>query len=361
MLTLEGWIHGLFNTFSLFFGSALGLSLLYRSKKKELKILMHAGLLIFLAAIVFTLPVIDFFTILVTGNNFYDIYIAAIITVFLGSIALIAMWHVGTELIFPNKKKLIMYVYIVVVIMFLLVLIFDFDNTGVFIYPPNPGSDLLLFTFKLETFAFFTVMFSYLSIVIFLGFGFLYKGIRSAGLLRKKFLFLSFGFTLFSIGWVLFFIFTNYPFPYYATIPKTMFVFHFIFWYYGFKEETPKVKKKHVVIDMKQAEYQSKFVKILAEGKPSDISEEEILYSREQQICIVCKGEELGFTYICPECKTLYCENCARSISNLENACWVCNAPIDKSKPVKIEEREKEDIIVKDSKKTPKKPKPVKK
>ena len=93
------------------------------------------------------------------------------------------------------------------------------------------------------------------------------------------------------------------------------------------------MKTKEAAKDIKQAQYQSKFVKILAEGKPSDISEEEIIYSREQQICIVCKGEELGFTYICPECKTLYCENCARALTLLENACWVCKRSIDSAKP----------------------------
>ncbi|MFX1307766.1 MAG: hypothetical protein ACFFDG_13220, partial [Promethearchaeota archaeon] len=43
-----------------------------------------------------------------------------------------------------------------------------------------------------------------------------------------------------------------------------------------------------------------------------------------------------GFnTYICTGCDALYCENCARALSNAENACWVCNEPIDKSKPSK--------------------------
>lgn len=46
----------------------------------------------------------------------------------------------------------------------------------------------------------------------------------------------------------------------------------------------------------------------------------------------------------------------ARALTDLENVCWVCNAPIDISKPTKPykEEKLKEKDIIKE---TPKKPK----
>ena len=31
---------------------------------------------------------------------------------------------------------------------------------------------------------------------------------------------------------------------------------------------------------------------------------------------------------------TFYCNNCSESLAELENMCWVCNTPFDKSKPV---------------------------
>jgi len=31
----------------------------------------------------------------------------------------------------------------------------------------------------------------------------------------------------------------------------------------------------------------------------------------------------------------MYCEKCARALIDSENACWVCNLPMDKSKPSK--------------------------
>ena len=78
------------------------------------------------------------------------------------------------------------------------------------------------------------------------------------------------------------------------------------------------------------------------------VKEEEVTIHREKKICLVCKGGVLGYMYAC-ECDTVYCEKCAQAITDLENACWVCDAPIDISKPVKSfkEEKIKEKDIVK--------------
>ena len=64
----------------------------------------------------------------------------------------------------------------------------------------------------------------------------------------------------------------------------------------------------------------------------TQVKEEEVTIHREHKICVVCKGDVLGFMYTC-KCDTIYCENCARALTNLENACWVCNAPFDTSQP----------------------------
>ncbi|MFX1321355.1 MAG: hypothetical protein ACFFAQ_06900 [Promethearchaeota archaeon] len=84
----------------------------------------------------------------------------------------------------------------------------------------------------------------------------------------------------------------------------------------------------------------------MSEIKPGEISEEEVTFFREQKICLVCKGVVKGFNYICSECDALYCENCARTLTDLENACWVCNAPFDNTKPTKpfTKNRERGDI-----------------
>jgi len=64
------------------------------------------------------------------------------------------------------------------------------------------------------------------------------------------------------------------------------------------------------------------------------VTVEEVAISKEKKICLVCRGGVLRFSYIC-ECGAIYCGNCAQALTNLENACWACDAPIDFLKPVK--------------------------
>lgn len=81
-------------------------------------------------------------------------------------------------------------------------------------------------------------------------------------------------------------------------------------------------------------------VQNLAELTPQ-VTEEKVAISKEKKICLVCRGEILRYTYIC-ECGAIYCENCARAITDLENVCWVCDIPIDYLKPIKpYQEEEK--------------------
>jgi predicted amidophosphoribosyltransferase len=51
--------------------------------------------------------------------------------------------------------------------------------------------------------------------------------------------------------------------------------------------------------------------------------------------------------FVC-SCDTIYCEHCAKALANLENVCWACDAPMDKTKPVKrYEEEEISDVTQK--------------
>jgi nitroimidazol reductase NimA-like FMN-containing flavoprotein (pyridoxamine 5'-phosphate oxidase superfamily) len=80
--------------------------------------------------------------------------------------------------------------------------------------------------------------------------------------------------------------------------------------------------------------------------RPNRITEEEVIFHTEKKICLVCKKKISKFTYICPECEIFYCMNCGQALANLENVCWVCNTPIDESKPVKQFKEEAERIKV---------------
>ena len=98
---------------------------------------------------------------------------------------------------------------------------------------------------------------------------------------------------------------------------------------------------------MELARLDEKFLKMIQKHPvlTVQVSEEKIAVSKEKKICLVCRGEVLRFTYIC-ECGAIYCENCARALTDLENLCWVCDAPIDYSKPVRKIKEEVERIKV---------------
>lgn len=86
--------------------------------------------------------------------------------------------------------------------------------------------------------------------------------------------------------------------------------------------------------------------------RPNRITEEEVIFHTEKKICLVCKKKILKFTYICPKCEIFYCSDCGQALANLENVCWVCNTPIDESKPSKpfdIEEDGKKSEKIKKS------------
>ncbi len=70
-------------------------------------------------------------------------------------------------------------------------------------------------------------------------------------------------------------------------------------------------------------------------SRPQSITEEEVTFFREQRICLICKNKVSRINYICPKCSALYCLKCSEELSNLENMCWVCNEPLDESKPIK--------------------------
>ena len=83
-------------------------------------------------------------------------------------------------------------------------------------------------------------------------------------------------------------------------------------------------------------------------AKPQKVTEEEVSISKEKKICLVCKGKLARYNiFLCPECNTFYCSKCANALSDLENACWVCEAPFDESKPVRLPEKKEEEVIVK--------------
>ncbi|MFX1479736.1 MAG: hypothetical protein ACFFCI_16560 [Promethearchaeota archaeon] len=66
--------------------------------------------------------------------------------------------------------------------------------------------------------------------------------------------------------------------------------------------------------------------------KPSTITIEEIELYRKKGLCLVCKSKVSRLNYICPKCNAIYCIKCSEALTNLENACWICDTPFDESR-----------------------------
>ncbi|MBD3187836.1 hypothetical protein GF325_13455 [Candidatus Bathyarchaeota archaeon] len=66
----------------------------------------------------------------------------------------------------------------------------------------------------------------------------------------------------------------------------------------------------------------------------AEITEGDIMISKEQHVCLVHKGKIEGYSFICPSCGAYYCADCVQAIKEIENTCWSCKAPLDKNKKI---------------------------
>ena len=188
----------------------------------------------------------------------------------------------------------------------------------------------------------------YFSLLFILLIGLLIKGTISVGVIRKKIFLLVIGLFLgLTCG-----ILDTFTFPGIVIIfIRSGIIFSILFLYLGLREESAEPKKKSV---KKKVEIEDGLFRLTK--RPDQITEEEIMFHKEKKICLVCKGKVPKLLYMCPDCDALYCVKCSEALSEAENACWVCNASIDDSKPSTPYEpsETKDKIVVKESEKSKK-------
>jgi hypothetical protein len=279
--------------------------------------------------IIFLGVTLDFLTILMTGKNIDNTFgFQAIITyMWAPPVALLGI-IIGSELLIPKGKTIIIFIFVILGLIYEIVLFLNPFGSLSSIPPDNLGQSLIHTNIIFGTPLFLIMGLYFISLFVLLDFGTLYKGFKTKGIIRKKYFTLSLGFFMYHI--IAIFDAYSYPGVYLIFIRSGIFVC-FLLWYLGLKEELIIPKKKH---PKKEVKVEGSLF-LLSEIKPGEITEEEVTFFREQKICLVCKGKELGFTYICPNCEAFYCMKCAQALSNQENACWVCDEPFDKSKPSK--------------------------
>jgi len=338
MLSLVGLFDGLTALFVLLFCGLFGAFLAQKSRKSSAKLLLPIGLSILFAGLLYLGQVIDFFTILLTGDNVKNanLSFAMVLGISLPLAGFFSLYG-STKLLKIRIKNIIVPIYLIVCIL-LAILSFLYLNVNFKLkYPEISGEDLIQFdVVPLSPFflIFFTIIgSSYFSIC---GIGFLYGSIKKKGLVGKKFLFLSIGNFLYLICATIDFLLIL---GFFFVLVRSAVIFSVILWYYGLREEPEVIKK---IEPKREVEVEESLFRI--SKRPKHITEEEIMFHKEQEICLVCKGKTVRLMYICPKCKALYCFKCSEALSTLENMCWVCNTPFDESKPsrpYKKEENEK--------------------
>ena len=325
-----------------------------------MKLLFYLGLAFIFGMIPFVGLCLDFFTILFTGTNISYYQNIPLEMLFFSGNLISWMWaplfcifamYIGAELLIPEKKWYIISIYVFLGVIYEFFIFLDPQGSFTLVLPPTPGEKLIEGYFRFGAPAFFLEIIFWGSVTFFLGFAFLFKGIQSTGVIRKKYLFLAIGDFL-SSGFSSFETFSD---------PGILIVFFriviimgFYLKYLGIKEEPAEPKKTRPKKEIKVEDALFRLTK-----RPEQITDEEVTFHREKKICLVCKGKLSKFNIFICNCDALYCEKCAHALSDLENMCWVCNAPIDDSKPVKALKEEREfDVEISD--KTSKKGKPKK-
>jgi len=335
MLTYIGWINSISSTIILFFGCIFGVYLILRGKSSEARLIIIAGLFILFSGLGHLGNFLDFLTILLTNNNLSDPNLLFYLYVIFAPPILLCVFYLAAEFIIPQKKWYIFSILAILLLIWIILVIIDPVNSFDLKMPINPGEDLIDDTLKIDSLVFILAIIITIIILIFTIIGFSFKIHQSEGLLRKKYIYLALGFIL----WFVFYVFLDSAIDpgIILYIVRISVIVSFIFLFLGLKEESEEPRKK----PKKQVKIEGGLFRLTK--RPDHITEEEVIFHKEKKICLVCKGKATGFNiYVCPQCDALYCQNCARELTELENACWVCDSPFDKSKPSKLFQKKEE-------------------
>jgi len=201
MLSPDGWIDGITASGVVIFGIIFGLFFFYVSRKRKAKLLLYLGLANLLAGLMFLGVFLDFLLVVITENNIDNSNgLVGILSYIWFAPTVITAMYIGTELLTPKMKWYIISIIAIISIIFEIVIFMDPLNAFYFDEPTTiPPERLIDYNVNLDTMAGMLVGSLLLSVLIFLGIGFLYKAFQSTGEIKRKFYFLSLGSLCFCI------------------------------------------------------------------------------------------------------------------------------------------------------------------
>ncbi len=201
MVTTNFWLTGLSALFVVIFGIMVGLFAIIKSMKTKQKLLRNFGIMAILMGLLLLGPATDFLFVLLTGSNI-DFFLYVRLSYMWVVPGIVFMMWIGGELLAPRAKWYIVGVFTVIGLIFMYLLFFDTLNS----FKPyeNPmGEDVIDSSFNTGALPFIIIVVLILSVLLFDGIGSLRKAKQLTGELRKKFIYLTIGFFLFTIAAVM--------------------------------------------------------------------------------------------------------------------------------------------------------------
>jgi hypothetical protein len=200
-LDLNGWIDGITASGVVVFGIVIGLFFFYEARKRNAKLLVFLGLANLFAGLMFLGVFLDFLFVLILNQNMVNNGLVALLSYIWFAPVILSAMYIGAELIAPKLLKPIFIIFLIISIIFEVVIFIDPVNSFNFIpsIPDSPSINLIDYNVNLLTLAGILMGGLLLPVLVFLGFGFLYKAFQSSGEIRKKFFLLSVGSIFFCI------------------------------------------------------------------------------------------------------------------------------------------------------------------
>ena len=322
-----GWFFAICSLGKLIFDFVAASYIIFKAKKHNIRLLYYMAILFYLPGLNHLGTVIDFFTILSLGHNMDNTFgIHGLLTYFwFGFFALFAV-ILAANLINTRYKRVVIYAILLICVIYTIMLFLSFllSFEYVIVYNLGTGEELINSRLKLWTPIFILLSILIGFTIIFGGGGLIKKGIQSTGIIRRKYFYIVSACFLYCSGISIESLF--YP-SYIFIFTRICISLSPFFLYFGVVEFSVGPKKKK---PKKEITVQNGIFRVYK--RPDYISEEDIIFHKEQKICLVCKSKVSKLLYVCPKCDVLYCLKCYNALSNAENACWVCNTVFDESK-----------------------------
>ena len=230
VLSELGWFNGITALISMLLSITIGIIFIYKSKKLGANLLMYAGFMVMSISGLYLGVSYDFLSYFFTNANMDNIFgLRGIMSYIWVPLIIILALYLGTKIMEIKKKWLLIAIYIGLAVVYEYFLIFHANESFDFVYSTN---ELIDTSFNDLYPTFILIVVFLLSGFILDGIGFLIKAKQAVGVLRNKFLYLSFGTTIFVICGA---IESLFSFPVILVIVRSGMISSAFLFYFGLK------------------------------------------------------------------------------------------------------------------------------